>query len=594
MMCVIFGLSPCVSVYELTWTQISTDPFERALYGVLGGNVNSVLSVSHSWEEQLWAFVYTSFESKLDVALADGTANEPELGQSDWGLGTGQVDAAAVAGIPADDAIEGLAAMSLRQVFERLEQTDTDRISLQAKDPFRTFQRDFILHDLDSLLLAAETRLPNARATMTRGQYARLVRFFSHYVLFTRLADPEAESVRQAHLSSGQPAAATTLATNSILRAYVELLEEAGQGDDLVALYASSLDRTNAIDSYAQYLRSLDPLVGDSVRWSALRQADDHQLDLPAVAQRTTQLILDEAIPALGSLLASDLSLVRIDLPVNEVETRLITSLTWLAFSRETWTDYVVEANHVLRLFLAGGRVHAARRLVLELSPDIVAAALGSEGALDLDLPEDQAKEHFGYHLLNSFYHTTDVFRDLWAHRSEQAAQTRTALSQWAQQVGFSVDAVYKAALDLLKEHWLELPPGVADQQRAQLLLRIRSVYIPDIVLRLHGLFVDTRQVVPHSLERALKLPNLVVDEEYRLYAEFLAGSGNRLRPYLSLVREAALLQLDQSQVPGQAGDPFSAAGFVDPLEEQDDALNGADGDSDQSEVSVIDLIPDE
>lgn len=530
-------------------------------------------------------------ESKIDTMLAQASDEEVPVGQASWGLGTGQSDEAAAAGIKLDGAIDSLASVTLRYVFERLDQTEKDGIALQARDPYRTFQRDFILHDLDSLLLSAESRLNNAPSTMSRGQYARFVRFFAHYILFVRLVDPEAEATRQENLASGLPASAAGLATNTILRAYVQLLEEAGQGDDLVALYASNLDRTNAIDSYAQYLRSLGPNLSVANRWSALQQADDHQLDLPAVARRTTQLILDEALPALGDVLAYNKDQVPLDLTVTDVETRLIGSLTWLAFSNQTWPDYIIQANRVLRLFWAGGRVNAARRLVASLSPDITGAAIGGLDFRQEDsllLTEDQKVEHKGYLLLSNFYHKTDAFHDIWAQRTEQTTQARSTLVLWTQQVGLAVDEVYKAALQTLKDHCLEVS-SPQESERLEQLKCIRQQYIPDMVFRLHSLFIDTHRVLPQSLARALQLPNLLVDENYRLYLAFLSPKGNRLIPYLRMVREAALLQLDQPTA--ELGDPFVAARYEDPLLDESPIDRAAQDDED---TSVIDLVPDE
>lgn len=46
------------------------------------------------------------------------------------------------------------------------------------------------------------------------------------------------------------------------------------------------------------------------------------------------------------------------------------------------------------------------------------------------------------------------------------------------------------------------------------------------------------------NLQRALDLANVVADERYRLYLEFISPSGNRIAEYLGHVREAALAAL--------------------------------------------------
>jgi Nuclear pore protein 84 / 107 len=127
-----------------------------------------------------------------------------------------------------------------------------------------------MLNETDSLLILVEEKLRIARSTMSRGQYAQFVRFFSHYILFKRLVDDSEQN-------SGKEMTAAQLAANAILRAYVELLDEAGQDDELVALYASSLDTQNAIDSYAQYLRCESPCRDSDWVTSDARHALDFQ-----------------------------------------------------------------------------------------------------------------------------------------------------------------------------------------------------------------------------------------------------------------------------------------------------------------------------
>lgn len=68
--------------------------------------------------------------------------------------------------------------------------------------------------------------------------FARIVRFFAHLILYLRL------------LSRPLP----DVVCNSILRFYVQVLEESGE-DALVAMYASSLNAESATDSYAHFLK---------------------------------------------------------------------------------------------------------------------------------------------------------------------------------------------------------------------------------------------------------------------------------------------------------------------------------------------------
>ncbi|KDN52246.1 nuclear pore protein 84/107 [Tilletiaria anomala UBC 951] len=545
------------------------DAYERALYGSLGGDLRSVLAVSHSWEEQLWAYVNASFEAKLDRLLtspvsgsdASAGANPEEAAQDNWwyakeGCTTGRE----MIGIDGDSSIDESVKMSLKAIFDRLEQTQTDGIYAQANDPFRTFQRYLILNTTDSLLAQVDERLRLMRTTLTRAQYARFVRFFAHYILFARLirtdadADgqagqpPEAGTDSEAARKEGSNSSSAELAANAILRLYVELLEEAGQDDDLIALYASSLDSQNAVDSYAQYLKSIDVNTDIGTRRSALLRAKDHDLDLPAVARRTVALVFDDSIPMVPSLLEEMGHISSFELGLSPVEERLIKAVDWLGFDAATYEDYIVESNALMRLFLSSGRLHAARTLLFSLSQEIVGMAAG------FNLPGEQSTEHLQWHSFFDALNQHDRFVQIWSERKNETSTTRTEKAKWDKAVAHACGEAYRSAMQVFEQDWLKLdivPETAADEERLEQLARMRKIYIPDLIFRLHNMFFDTSELLRDNLASALQLANVVADERMKLYLEFIWPKENKLKEYLTLVREASLAQLEDSSMDG-------------------------------------------
>lgn len=113
---------------------------------------------------------------------------------------------------------------------------------------------------------------------------------------------------------------------------------------------------------------------------------------------------------------------------------------------------------------------------------------------------------------------------------------------------------------------------GEATEQRLEELSRIRKIYVPDLLFRLHNMFYDTRGVVPQHLAQAMQLSNLVADERHKLYLEFIWPTANRLKIYLQMVRDAALALLedgrDGKEADGMEGgretaDPFAQAALL-------------------------------
>jgi nuclear pore complex protein Nup107 len=83
--------------------------------------------------------------------------------------------------------------------------------------------------------------------------------------------------------------------------------------------------------------------------------------------------------------------------------------------------------------------------------------------------------------------------------------------------------------------------------QRTKELGRIRQIFIPDLVLRLHTLLMSQRHLSPSLLQSALDLTKVVATEENHVYSEFFTWSGEpyRLVAYLDRVREASLAALE-------------------------------------------------
>ena len=113
----------------------------------------------------------------------------------------------------------------------------------------------------------------------------------------------------------------------------------------------------------------------------------------------------------------------------------------------------------------------------------------------------------------------------------------------------------------------------VIGNARQRELVRIRQIFVPELILRLHHLLVTSRTVIPEyiflftghrsfinsyarNLRRALDLANVVADGRYKLYDDFPgaeAGSGGRpLATYVGAVRQAMLAGLERG-----GADPF-------------------------------------
>ena len=103
--------------------EAATDPYERALYGSLGGELRSVLAVSHTWEEHLWAYVNSTFEARLDTLLTRPSEQQQEIDgkttTQNWWMT--QQETTTSSGGDAQP-------LELKNIFDRLEQTQADGV----------------------------------------------------------------------------------------------------------------------------------------------------------------------------------------------------------------------------------------------------------------------------------------------------------------------------------------------------------------------------------------------------------------------------------------------------------------------------------
>jgi nuclear pore complex protein Nup107 len=117
-----------------------------------------------------------------------------------------------------------------------------------------------------------------------------------------------------------------------------------------------------------------------------------------------------------------------------------------------------------------------------------------------------------------------------------------------------------------------------AADRRVRELARIRQVFVPELILRLHSLLVSSRTYIPEcvlisvplrlrshpheifcfvfisNVRHALFLANIVADSRYMLFTEFAGENGRRLKEYLAVVRTAVLAGLEYG-----GSDPFRA-----------------------------------
>ncbi|BGP56625.1 hypothetical protein JCM8202_000189 [Rhodotorula sphaerocarpa] len=520
----------------------SLDKFERALYGALSGDVASVLPVCSGWEDVVWAHVNSLFESRVEAGLAASPAGRF------WQRGS-VAPLNAKANLDPEDALIGPGAATgrplraeLEEVFDKLVRSDKADLSAAAKNPFRVAQAYLIVGKVGDLLETFVDRLEAAALDTEPETLAHLLRFFSHLVLVLRmLKQPLPE-----------------FASNRILEAYVHVLEANDQDEDLIAFYASHLEKQSAIESYARFLLTFDPESDIHARQAALRKSREHGLSLSLIARRTVELILSSTLATLPPSFILPASGLNAFGRLDGRQLDLIRSLEWLTAEQETYQDAIQEANALTRWFLVSDAPHAARELARRLPENLLhtLAASNPDAAVQLDI-----REHLDYVALFACFDLHGEWMQLWARRPRTKA-TKIEVAQYRDEVAAVVDTLYARAVELLEGDWLKLEGldstvDAAASRRQTELARIRRLVVPDVVFRLHRALFESSQIIPENLTRCLALSTLIADERFQLYLEFVAATPDEvetaplgLKAYLSEICEASLASLDRGMGP--------------------------------------------
>ncbi|KAH9475030.1 Nucleoporin nup107 [Psilocybe cubensis] len=503
---------------------------ERVLFAAIApsSQTSSILkSACRTWEDHLWAEINILWEEKINQELA-----RLEKG-SFWASGADSLD-------------KGFIVLTEAEMVQREEEWEKEvtktLVNLDstavvdgplAEHAFHFSQLHIILDKTNKLLDTFAEDVRNGKYPRSSFEYDSMCRFFAHFCLFLQMIDIPVPSI----------------STQTILETYLRVLEEAGQRE-LIALYAGAL-KTNAVERYADFLVSLMLAADFNERRQALARASEHGLDVVQVARVTAERSLDKAfnmLPQHGRLpIVTDLQP-----PPNEAETFLLRSIEWTTFREETYIIALEHATEIIRYFLCEGRTHPAQKLLLLLPEELAAIAE----------PEEMATEYMHY---RQFFGIWDVFKQIVECQAMENSIThgrgasREEKARWIAEYRGLVDQAHDQTLKLLTTEWLvteddEYDSGTeAKERRHRDLIRIRHIFVPELIIKLHYALFYSRKYIPENLKRALELANVVADSRYNLFEDFVEG-GKTIGDYLGAVRQAILAGLEAEK----SSDPFA------------------------------------
>ncbi|OCF38190.1 nuclear pore complex protein Nup107 [Kwoniella heveanensis BCC8398] len=514
---------------------------ERHLYAALISDLPTLLPACDTWEDYLWAHVQHRIENRLEQKWHE--------------LGGFWEEESAFLG--RDDEDVEIAQGGLEDVFRSMSGTQKAGVANSMSDPYYVAQRMIILGRTDALFNQFADQLLKLEASVSPELIGPLVRFFAHLVLTLRT------------LGQSVPDSAA----NSIIQAYLTILEREGN-DPLVAMYAACLREGSGEESYAKFLRAMDPNATREQRMEALSRAKQHNLDVAIIAKETVRMILSETFEDIPALSTSEPDITAISVGLTDRDVHLIRSIEWLTMTPETLDEALIKANDVARYFLALGQANAAQSLLRTLPNKLLDLLSTSSDFAEPNDPDHHILEYQSYTRLFAVFESHNAVADQQLKKPKNTA-TKLEVHNYRKALLSSVERCWDSTIEVVEGDWLRFRvnrKGDNGARRRSELSIIRRIFIPDLILRLHTLLIGTYRdntnqpsggstggnnssdaLTPFEglLDKCFELIKIVAEEENHIYEEFLprgdasaggsgAGSG-RLEVYLEKIRQVGL-----------------------------------------------------
>ncbi|OZJ01557.1 hypothetical protein BZG36_05342, partial [Bifiguratus adelaidae] len=441
------------TLWKGTCFQIAQDPafddYERATYGALSGDLESVLPVCSSWDDRVWVYLNAYVEGHIEEHLQ--------------AHGRSTVSLLPIPKFPTN--------LTIPEIFKRCRASETQN-KVDARNIFHRVQELIIIGDTDRI--ARELLNLVNDSSSNHLIHLHLLRFATHFI----------DLLVQLNLDPSNDVLYT------LLDAYIEQLISRGKLS-VVALYTSRLTDEGLItQKYADFLLALE--ADKQTRYDFIDLAEKRGLDIFNILSDTyfndTSDALSKEIQSLSRMETLPLFTGR----VSEQDQRLIRAIEWLTYSPQQYHDALIQCNRLFRRLLLQGKVDAAKQLMQSLPPAIIQADDTMDGAE----PSQPVLEHVQYRSLLDCLLLYATWKDVAIQEpKEDTLAHRVALyakaSEGTKQVRTLTDEATTAMERLLTSDWLKFATDL--EEFAQL----RMLYVPALVFSLHNMYYTTKDTIP-------------------------------------------------------------------------------------------------
>lgn len=504
------------------------DPYERGIYGILSSDLESVLSLSDTWELQLLAFMSYLVATESEEAMkgfVDSDVESMHIPKSSFS--------------------------SSYEILQILAHSANPEIKKQSKHILRQFLGSIINDDITSIIDALASNinslmegLPNifsAEDTM------KVLRIATHLILF----------LQQLSVNVGESGSYSV-----IIDAYIELLRGEGK-NDLIPLYVSYLSDDLASDTYSYLLATI---TDSEERKQHLHLAKKYGLDMPNTIRKAVKRVFDE-----DPTQYQQYEEIKFTSEVTQNDLNLCHAVAWYK-EATMWPDAIHSCVTLYRLFLGVGKIQSASEFGEAVPWAFIlnkyeAYLIGRDaGPITLGIEEDTTPineafrlEFSEYGRLVSCIQQIHTWNDHYANASSQELSFSTKDRRGSAMSNGSIangskkrehtqlwkrDAIHivtslSDTVHQLARTWMTsvLNSPDADQETIEQVTRLRTWYIPFLLMELLRVFIEAQEAQFNFLRQAAGLATFVADEDLKIYQLFIANGS--LNAFLGGIADA-------------------------------------------------------
>ena len=517
--------------------QVEAHEYERAIYGVLCGDLEAAISVCHTWHDMLWAHACTLVENFADDALNAITSSpsfDPTLlafqehqdinnytNNNNNNNSIFTKDASSIA-------MSETSIISSTRSNSNFPNGDLQgrplhknlRISLEelrlgrggvggragegetAEKPFHLIQSRLIEGRVDLVLESLANYVEKGlwEGRKVKLPDAAMLRFAAHFVLFTRdrgdlqsTAEEIVKIAERRQTGEEEKRRREQLETN-ILRSYVDHLIKTKQ-ISLVALYVSTLPTFQQVPKYCEFLLGIEE---KEEREECLLLAEKAGLSTTQITRAVVDLSKFMPVHDPDPTKQREVSLA---------DEKKIMAVEWLCFDPSQRAHALMEINGLTREYILDGKMSAASMAMYQVLPadtmSLVRAGWGENKDDQYWVEYNAVREHFAMKDLLGALQSYEEWRCLptappnlpsrtidssdptWAYHQRQIAKWKSDRDAHMEEAGRALRQVLS-----FPGGWLiDAGPDIGSPKRKAELRNVRKTMLAQLVFRLHTIY---------------------------------------------------------------------------------------------------------